>query len=79
MDKLIYVSIKDTNGSVMPEYCLETLYASDLNFEPYIRNSRIMPDGTAELHVKTNRICPLPVLTFPLIGRAPVWNSVPVA
>jgi len=71
MDKLIYVSIKDTNGSVMPEYCLETLYASDLNFEPYIRNSRIMPDGTVELHVKDKPYMLHARLNIPLYGN--IW------
>ncbi|WP_252891203.1 hypothetical protein [Thermoclostridium stercorarium] len=41
----VKVKITGTNGEPVPEYLLNTLYASDLHFEPDIRRSRIMPDG----------------------------------
>ena len=37
MVRTINVKITDTNGKAAPEYLLNTLYSSDLHFEPDIR------------------------------------------
>ena len=71
MNKMIQVKIADTNGSAMPDYLLNTLYASDLHFEPDIRKSQIMSDGTVELQV-TKQPCMLHArLNLPLYGN--IW------
>jgi len=71
MGRIIYVSIKDTNGEAAPAYLLETLYASDLHFEPRIRQSRIIPDGTVELHVGEQPYMLHARLNLPLYGN--IW------
>lgn len=71
MDKTIHVKICGSDGNAMPKYLLETLYASDLHFEPDIRKNRIMPDGTVELSVTKRPYMLHARLNIPLYGN--IW------
>jgi endo-1,4-beta-xylanase len=67
----VKVKITGTNGEPVPEYLLNTLYASDLHFEPDIRRSRIMPDGTVEIDVTKRPYMLHCRLNIPLYGN--IW------
>lgn len=71
MSRMIYIKMLDINGEPMPTYLLGTLYASDLHFEPYVRKSRIMPDGTVELGVENQPYMLHARVNLPLYGN--IW------
>jgi len=68
---VVKVKITGANGEPVPEYLLNTLYASDLHFEPDIRKSRILPDGTVELEVTKRPFMLHARLNIPLYGN--IW------
>ena len=68
---VVKVKITGANREPVPEYLLNTLYASDLHFEPDIRKSRIMPDGTVELEVTKSPYMLHARLNIPLYGN--IW------
>lgn len=71
MSNIVKVRIIGTNGEAAPEYLLNTLYASDLHFEPDIRKSSIMSDGTVEIEVTKKPYMLHARLDIPLYGN--IW------
>jgi len=71
MGKLVKVKMTDSEGGSMPEYILNTLYASDMYFEPDIRKSTIMSDGTVELNVEASPFMLHGRVNLPLYGN--IW------
>lgn len=64
----IRVRLDDIGGVAMRESCLQTVYASDLSFEPDERRMRILEDGTVELCVTQSPYMVHARLTLPLYG-----------
>ncbi len=71
MSKPVKVKMTDTDGQSMPEYILNTLYASDMYFEPDIRKSTVMSDGTVELQVESPIFMLHGRVNLPLYGN--IW------
>lgn len=71
MSMLVKVKMIDTNGASMPEYILNTLYASDMYFEPDIRKSTISSDGTVELQIDASPFMLHGRINLPLYGN--IW------
>jgi GH35 family endo-1,4-beta-xylanase len=71
LSNIVKVRIIGTNGEAAPEYLLNTLYASDLHFEPDIRKSSIMSDGTVEIEVTKKPYMLHARLDIPLYGN--IW------
>lgn len=71
MSKLVKVRMIGIDGMPMPEYLLNTLYASDIHFDPEIRKSRIMQDGTVEIQVETVPFMLHARVNLPLYGN--IW------
>ncbi|MDR0898563.1 MAG: endo-1,4-beta-xylanase [Oscillospiraceae bacterium] len=67
----IRVRLDDVGGVAMPKPVLETLYASDLSFEPDERRQRILPDGMVELCVTHSPYMLHAKLNLPLYGH--IW------
>lgn len=71
MDKVVNVRMIGMDGNAMPKYLLDTLYSSDLHFEPDVRKSRVLPDGTVELHVGKHPYMLHARVNLPLYGN--IW------
>lgn len=69
--KWIHVRMDGAGGAAMPKPALESLYASDLSFEPDERRQRILPDGQVELAVTQSPYMLHAKLNLPLYGN--VW------
>lgn len=67
----IRVRVDDVGGVAMPKPVLESVYASDLSFEPVERRQRILPDGTVELAVDVSPYMVHVKLNLPLYGN--IW------
>lgn len=71
MKKNVVVTIADRDGAPQPAYLLETLYASDLHFEPEVRESRLLSDGRVEIRIATSPFMLHARLNIPLYGN--IW------
>jgi GH35 family endo-1,4-beta-xylanase len=69
--KQIHVRLDDSGGVPMPKPALESVYASDLEFEPQERRQRILPDGTVELTVSGEPYMIHAKINLPLYGN--IW------
>ena len=67
----IHVRLDGPGGMALPKAQLETIYASDLSFEPDERRMRILPDGTVELAVTRKPYMVHAKLNLPLYGT--IW------
>lgn len=67
----IHVRLDGPGGDAMPKPVLESLYASDLSFEPDERRQRILPDGTVDLLVTQSPYMLHAKLNLPLYGN--IW------
>ncbi|AEF81843.1 putative endo-1,4-beta-xylanase [Leadbettera azotonutricia ZAS-9] len=69
--KQIHVRLDDAGGIPMARPILESVYASDLEFEPDERRQRILPDGTVELTVTHEPYMIHAKIYLPLYGN--IW------
>ncbi|MDR2504475.1 MAG: endo-1,4-beta-xylanase [Oscillospiraceae bacterium] len=69
--KWIKVRLDGVGGVAMPKPVLESIYASDMEFEPDERRQRILPDGTVELAVTREPYMVHAKLNLPLYGS--IW------
>jgi GH35 family endo-1,4-beta-xylanase len=69
--KQIHVRLDDAGGIPMPKPVLESVYSSDLEFEPDERRQRILPDGTVELTVTREPYMIHAKINLPLYGN--IW------
>lgn len=67
----IHVRLDGPGGASMPKPQLESIYASNLEFEPDERRQRILPDGTVELAVTRVPYMVHAKLNLPLYGN--IW------
>lgn len=67
----VHVRLDGPGGAPMKKPVLESLYASDLSFEPDERRQRILPDGTVELCVTRFPYMLSAKLNLPLYGN--IW------
>ena len=67
----IHVRVDDVGGNAMPKPVLESVYASDLEFEPDERRQRILSDGTVELTISKSPYMVHAKLNLPLYGN--IW------
>jgi len=67
----IRVRLDDIGGVAWPKPVLESVYASDMLFEPDERRQRILPDGTIELAVTKSPYMLHAKLNLPLYGN--IW------
>ncbi len=65
----IHVRLDGPGGVAMAKPVLESVYASDLSFEPDERRQRILPDGTVELCVTQTPYIVFAKLNLPLYGN----------
>lgn len=71
MEKTVNIRMTGADGNPMPEYLLQTLYSSDLRFEPDIRRSRVLSDGSVELLVGKSPYMLHARVDLPLYGN--IW------
>lgn len=71
MSVQLTVRLTGIDGNPLPAFLLETLYASGMEFEPDVRQSRIMPDGSVELKVETQPYMLHARVELPLYGN--IW------
>ena len=69
--KWIKVRLDDAGGVAAPKAQLESIYASDMEFEPDERRQRILPDGTVELAVTVEPYMVHAKINLPLYGT--IW------
>lgn len=69
--KWIHVRLDGPGGAAMPKPVLESVYASDLEFEPDERRQRLLPDGTVELGVTRFPYMIHAKMNLPLYGN--IW------
>ena len=67
----IHVRLDDTGGNPWPKPVLESIYVSDLEFEPDERRQRILSDGTVELAITKSPYIVHAKLNLPLYGN--IW------
>jgi len=67
----IHVRLDDAGGNPCSKPVLESVYASDLEFEPDERRQRILPDGTVELAITKSPYMVHAKLNLPLYGN--IW------
>ena len=69
--KTIHIRLDGPGGNAMPKAVLESVYASDLEFEPDGRRSRILPDGTVELSITKSPYMVHARMNLPFYGN--IW------
>ena len=69
--KTIHIRLDGPGGNAMPKAVLESVYASDLEFEPDERRSRILPDGTVELSITKSPYMVHARMNLPFYGN--IW------
>ncbi len=69
--KTIHVRLDDLGGNAMPKSVLESVYVSDLEFEPDERRQQILSDGTVELTISKVPYMVHARITIPMYGN--IW------